>query len=117
MSDTGCTVTFDGDHAGTYFVPCDLVKFLNDKDLSSTYSGEINLYRDLSRDHFSLVVSSYSLPIYTDPDKSVHTISNVSNVRFNAFSNVYRNLDYVYLFVCFIVSVYCLFKLLRGFVR
>lgn len=117
MNDSGCSVTFEGDHGGTYFVPCDLVKFLNDNDLSSSYSGDITLYRDLSKDHFSIVVSSYSLPSYIDSDSSIHYLSNVSNVRFNSLSNVYRNLDYVYLFVAFIVSVYCLFKMLRGFVR
>lgn len=117
MYDSGCSVTFDGDHGGTYFVPCDLVKYISDKDLSSSFSADIILYRDLSRDHFSIIIPSYSFPYYTDSDSSVHTLSTASNIHFNALANVYRNLDYVYIFVAFIVSVYCLFKLLRGFVR
>lgn len=117
MSEAACTVSFDGDQGGTYFVPCDSVKFLSDKDLSSSYSETIYLYRDLTSEHFKISCSSYSLPSYEDFNHIVHVISNVSNVRFNAASNIYRNLEYVYLFVAFIVSVYCLFKMLRGFVR
>lgn len=117
MSDIGCAVTFDGDQGGTYFVPCNVVKFLSDKDLSSSYSETIYLYRDLTSEHFKISCSSYSLPSYEDSNHNVHVISNVSNVRFNSIANIYRSLEYVYLFVAFIVSVYCLFKLLRGFVR
>lgn len=115
--DNGCTVSFDGDQGGTYYVPCNVVKFLSDKDLSSSCSETIYLFRDLSLEHFKISCSSYSLPSYEDSNHTFHSISNVSNIRFNAMSNVYRNLDYVYLFVAFIVSVYCLFKMLRGFVR
>ena len=115
--DSGCTVTFDGDQGGTYFVPCNVVKFLSDKDLSSSCSDTFYLYRDLGLEHFKISCSSYSLPSYVDSNNSLHFISNVSNIRFNTMSNLYRNIDYVYLFVAFIVSVYCLFKMLRGFVR
>jgi len=120
MSDTGCTVTFDGDQGGTYFVDCDRVKFINDKDLTNTSSGHIYLYKDKNYNHtiITLSPSVYASYYWTNGYTSqTRYITNASNIRFNAMSNVYRNLDYIYLFVSFIVSVYCLFKMLRGFVR
>ena len=118
--DTGCTVTFDGDQGGTYFVDCDSVKFINDKDLTNTGYRSFYLYRDKNATHFTISCHSLTYPSYTYSNgytSQVRYISNASNIRFNAMSNLYRNIDYVYLFVAFIVSVYCLFKMLRGFVR
>ncbi|BET21798.1 hypothetical protein RGT18_13860 [Solobacterium moorei] len=120
MSDTGCTVTFDGDQGGTYFVDCSSVKYIDSIDLTNTSSSTIYLYRDKNSNHFMITLSPYTYPSYyyqSGYNSQTRYITNAANIRFNAMSNIYRNIDYVYLFVSFIVSVYCLFKLLRGFIR
>jgi hypothetical protein len=118
--DTGCTVTFDGDKGGTYFIDCESVKYINGSDLSNDGYKTLYLYRDKYNSHFTITIHSCTYASYQVNNGYTYTtnfITNAKNIRFNAMANVYRNLDYVYLFVVFIVSVYCLFKMLRGFVR
>lgn len=120
MSDTACTVTFQGEQGGTYYVSCDQVKNINDKDLTNVSTGNILLYRDKGSNHFTITLEP-SMHAYYYYSNGYHTetryITNATNIKFNTFSNIYRNIDYVYLFVAFMVCVYCLFKLLRGFSR
>lgn len=115
MFDGACTVTFDGDHEGTYYVACTYVQYIDD-ELKNTGSTTITLYpvfRDGTNQN-TISISAVSYPQWVPTGSSQRTyITNATNVTFNATGNIYRNLPYIELFVWFTVAVACLFYACR----
>ena len=106
--ETSCTFTFEGDHGGTYYVPCDQVKYIDSGNLVS-YSSE-NFYaypdiRDSSSNYDYIVFNADSYPYWRSGYNSYQYITNANNIKFNNTSYFYRDFDLVILFCLFIISL------------
>lgn len=95
MSDRGCTVTFDGDHGGTYYVPCDQVEYL-ESDLTNNSSSYIYLYKDKNytqtRGEY-IQIGSHQYPRWYASGSGYNAvyITNAHDAIFNGNGNMYRD--------------------------
>lgn len=114
MSDGVCTVTWTGDHGGTYFVPCDQVQYIT-KDLVNSSSSTIPLYKSL--DSGSSYSSDLSIPPLSHPryytGTSYYYVTNSSNVIFNPLGNVYAERNILLLGLVFFLCFYMMVRLFK----
>lgn len=114
ISMEGCTVSWDGSASGTYFVPCDQVKFIDD-NLVNTSSETILLYRSVNGNNSynsNIVMPALSNPRYYSGN-TYYYVTNASNIRYNAISYYYREIDYLYLGLIFFIFFYILTRLFK----
>lgn len=112
----GCTVTFTGEQGGTYYVSCNVVRYLDSETLVNNYSSTIYLYPayNQGQTQTTLTISSLSYPRYTY-NNSYRYITNASNISFNAMSHFYREYDYVSSFFLAVIAIGVTLKvLMRG---
>lgn len=94
--DDYCTVTFEGDQGGTYYVACPLVEYIDNESMVNTGNSTINLYTSPQQGNNSyyIQIQSFSYPRYYSGN-NYHYITNAHNISFNNKSNYYRNFDVV----------------------
>lgn len=110
-----CTVTFEGTRGGTYYVACNLTKYVN-KKLVNTSNSTIYLYQDIQQgsQSYSITIPSLSYPYYTSGSNRYY-ITDAHNVSFNKLSSFYREFDVVEVFLLASVVVFCFMaRLLNG---
>ncbi len=110
MSDIGCTVTFEGDHGGTYYVPCEYVESIDQETLINTSNTTITLYPSIrhyngNNSYNYIRLNSYSYPLYYSSYSSYDEITNVSNVTFNSNAAKAFSLSYINLFLMFLLAL------------
>lgn len=109
-----CTVSWNGDQGGTYYVPCDQVQFIS-SDLINTSSSSISLYKSL--DSGSSYSSDLIMPPLSHPryyfGNSYRYVTNVSDVKFNGLGNMYAERDYLMLGVLFFICFYIMVRLFK----
>lgn len=111
----GCTVTWEGDYGGTYYIPCDKVEYLND-ELINTGSSSFNAYSAVYQGNNNTYITfpSNGYPYYRSSGTTYQYITNVSNIEFNAKSHFYKEFDIVLLITLGIIAVGHLTKLWRA---
>lgn len=110
----GCTVTWEGDHGGTYYIPCDRVEYLND-ELINTGSTSFNGYETITSGNDSpyVVFPVNQYPYYYQSYSQRSYITVADNISFNAKSHFYKEFDLVLIIVVGIVAVGSLSKIWR----
>lgn len=112
----GCTVSWEGDYQGTYYIPCDRAEFLNDELINtggSSFNAYSNVYQGNNNAYITFPVNGY--PYYRDNNSyNYHYITNVSNVTFNAKSYFYKEFDLAVLITLGIIAVVQLLKMWRA---
>lgn len=93
--DRGCTVYIpSGTGSGTYYVNCDQVQYL-DSDLTNNSNSTITLYSDRNYQTTQgpyIQIGSHRYPRYYSQQGVNYTIlTNVPDVEFNGWSNMYRD--------------------------
>lgn len=111
-----CTVTWDGSHGGTWYVPCDQVGYITDDFINSGVSS-ITLYSSISQggsvDRVIMPANQY--PYYRAQNGyNNEYLDVVQNVRYNWVSNFYRDRPVVDIFVLMIVSLFCVIRTFKG---
>lgn len=115
MSD-GCTVTFDGTGGGTYIIPCNMAEYIG-SDLVNHNSSNFYGYSHVSsgsREYPYISFGSNSYPVYYESYQSQHYITNASNVTFNSESYYYRDINFVWLLMAFLICVRCITGIFRS---
>lgn len=115
MSNTGCTVTFDGTYGGTYNVPCDQVQYINDELINVGSSSTIYLYpaaAQSSRNQYIALQSMLYPRYYSGSGYGYTEITNASNVTFNGLGNLYAEKTLISTGTEIILIVFCLLSLL-----
>lgn len=94
--DDECTVTFDGDQGGTYYVPCNVVGYISDDGLYNTSNSSISLYTGIQSGNSTayITIPAFSYPRYT-VNNQYRYITNARNISFNNKANFIRNFDMV----------------------
>lgn len=117
MSDA-CTVTFEGTQGGTYYVACNLVKYLDNEHLFNTGSSTIYLYKNFlsSQSQTGLTIPALSYPYYTSNNVRYY-ITNANNISFNLTSSIYRELDMVQVVLLALVVAFSFINRILGRVR
>lgn len=92
MDNDVCSVTIDGRYAGTYYVACQYVSYLENGSLYNNGSNTISLYPSKNHETYPRIsVSSLSLPFYyTSSNFNGSLISDISRTDFNLYSQLYR---------------------------
>lgn len=111
-----CTVTWEGDHGGTWYVPCDQVMYITNDFINSGVSS-ITLYPSISQsgnvDRVIMPVNQY--PYFRAYNSYNNEYLNVvQNVRYNYVSNFYRDRPIVNVFVLLVVALFCVIRLFKG---
>lgn len=93
--DRGCTVTFEGDHGGTYYTSCDTVQYLDD-DLTNNSNTTIYLYKDKNYSQTRgeyIQIGSHQYPRWYQSGSGYNAvyITNAHDTTFNGWSNMYRD--------------------------
>lgn len=85
-----CTVTFEGDQGGTYYVACNLTEYISDS-MVNTGSSTITLYPQIQQgqNQTNITIPGLSYPRYSVTG-GYRYITNARNIRFNFASNYYR---------------------------
>lgn len=117
IADTGCEVTFTGDHGGTYTISCDRVPDLRD-DMVNTGNSTIYLYpvgsglTDSNYPYIQIAAGHY--PMYRDGNNYYGSyITNATQVRFNFLGNVYREKIYIDSMMSILIAFYVLVRLFK----
>ena len=94
--DDYCTVTFEGDQGGTYYVAANLVEFIDDESLVNTGSSTIYLYTSPQSGTNTAAISipAFSYPRYGS-GYDYHYITNAHNITFNNRAYFVRDFDVV----------------------
>lgn len=110
----GCTVSWEGDHGGTYYVPCDRVQYLN-SELINTSNTSFNGYSTITSSNNSpyVVFPSNGYPYYYESYSNRDYIEVAQNVTFNAKSHYYKEFDIVLIVALGIIAVGNLVKIWR----
>lgn len=113
-----CTISFDGDEGGTYYVACNLVKYIDKDNLVNTSSNTIYLYKNILQGstQTTLYIAPYSYPRYSY-NNTYRYITNASNISFNRVSSFYREYDLVNIVLLSIILSVTLINRLLGGVR
>lgn len=103
--DDYCTVTFEGDQGGTYYVACSLVEYIDDESMVNTGNSTINLYSSPQQGSNTNYISipAFSYPRYYSGN-SYHYITNADNISFNFRSHFYRDFDMVEIALLTLIS-------------
>lgn len=112
----GCTVSWEGDHGGTYYIPCDKVEFLND-ELINTGAQSFNAYSDVYQGNNNAYITfpTNGYPYYRDNSSyNYQYIINAANITFNAKSHFYKEFDLALLVVLAVIAVCSLTKIWRS---
>lgn len=115
--DDFCTVTFTGDQGGTYYVACNLVKYLDSDSLFNTGSNSITLYPAVNQgqNQTNLTVQALSYPRYQIQNYNYTYITNAHDISFNAMAHVYREFDIVSVCLWTLIAISsCLRVIFRG---
>lgn len=114
--DDECTVTFEGNRGGTYYVACNLVEYI-DEQLVNTGNSQIVLYPNIQQgvSQNTITIPALSFPYYTNGTTRVY-ITDAHNVSFNFRSSYYRERQMVNIvLIAVVVSVMLINRLLsRG---
>lgn len=111
-----CTVTWEGDHGGTWYAPCDQVMYITDEFINSGVSS-ITLYPSISQsgsvDRIIMPVNQY--PYWRSANGyTTEYLQVVNNVTYNYVSNYYRDKQLVNTFVLMLVAVFCIYRIFKG---
>lgn len=110
-----CTVTFEGDHGGTYTVSSDLVGYINDNLVNEGYNGTIYLYPEgvvePTRYRYIALPQMQTPRFYSGTTSGYTYINNVHNVEFNMNSQIVRAKPYLDLGLTFLISLFVLVKM------
>lgn len=111
--DDECTVTFEGDYGGTYYVACNLVGYIDDESMVNTGSSTINLYSSPQQGTNTTAISipAFSYPRYGS-GMSYTYITNAHNISFNHRANFMREYDLVEIALLTILASVSLIRLL-----
>lgn len=111
----GCTVSWEGDHGGTYYIPCDRVEYLNDELINigaSSFNAYDSVYQGNNYAYITFPVNGY--PYYRSSGTNYQYITNASNITFNAKSHFYKEFDLALLIVLAIIAVCSLTRIWRS---
>lgn len=100
--DGSCTVSFDGNYGGTYYLPCDAVSSFDDV---LVFNGDTPIYMssDINRRGNRFICNPGCQPAYLDSNENYVYISP-ENVTWNDRSIFYREYDFILVF-CLIALV------------
>lgn len=111
-----CTVTWEGDHGGTWYVPCDQVSYITDDFINSGVSS-ITLYPSISQGGSTdrVIMPANQYPYWRSATGSTQQyLQVVNNVTYNYVSNYYRDRKLVDTFTLLIVCVFCIIRIFKG---
>lgn len=111
--DDACTVTFEGDQGGTYYVACNLVEYIDNESLVNTGNTTIYLYSDIQQgtNSASISIPAFSYPRYYSGNQYRY-ITNAYNISFNSNSSYYRDFDLVEIVLISIIASISFIRLL-----
>lgn len=104
--DDACTVTFEGDYGGTYYVPCDYVVNIGSNLVNtggSSFRGYKNITAGSASEYITFNVDQY--PSYYISYSNTHYITNAHNVTFNNRAYFYREKDIVIILLLLILGL------------
>lgn len=111
----GCTVTFEGDHGGTYTVSSDMVGYINDDLVNDGYNGTIYLYPadrvQATRTEYIALPNCQTPRYYSGSTTGYSLIIDRSNVEFNLQSQVMRATPIIQLGFMFLCSLFVIVKI------
>lgn len=115
--DEFCTITIDGQYAGTYYIGYQNVQYIEDGTLCNTGTSSITLYRSKDTSSYPRIqIPSLGSPrYYANNGTSYVVISDISRTDFNMASQIARlNTKYQSTIIIFMLSLLCLIQMFRG---
>lgn len=106
--DDFCTFVLEGDHPGTYYVPCDRLEDITKDGLINTGSSTIYLYtspRTNSNESYITLRTLYH-PYWNDSRGTSYSgyFTNARIVSYNSYANYRREYDLVSFVLLFLVA-------------
>lgn len=94
--DDYCTVTFEGDQGGTYYVAANLVGYIDDESMVNTGNSTIYLYTrpQQGTNEYTISIPAFSYPRYYS-GSYYRYITNAHNITFNNRAYFIRDFDVV----------------------
>lgn len=110
--DGACTVSFTGDHGGSYFIPCDSV---NDFDDQLVYYGSdtLTIWEEVNHYGHKLIVQPMCTPAWINTEEK-YVYTNPEDVVFNDRAIFYREYDSI---IMFCLVLLCAFRAITIFRR
>lgn len=102
-----CTLTFEGNQGGTYYVPCDKVQYFTN-DLINTSNQLVLLESGHAHNNFNLRCASNKYCSYYSGNYT-HYVTNARVTGYNLQSRINREFNSV---VIPLVSIFCIFVIM-----
>lgn len=115
--DEFCTITIDGQYAGTYYIGAQNVQYIEDGTLFNTGTSTITLYASKDSTGYPRIqIPSLSSPrYYANYSSNYVVITDISRTDFNISTQLYRlNQKYSSTIIIFMLFLLCMIQMFRG---